>query len=87
MLFNSLDYFLFLALTLAGFWVVRYVGPEAQGKPGRAGARGSWLRLLLVFVASCVFYMSWNAKFIVLILGSAVLDYNVGRWIAKPAAD
>ena len=97
MLFNSLDYFAFLALTLVGFWALRRWGPErdvvetvpAEGEPYREApprrrvvVRGTGLRLLFIFLASCVFYMAWNPLYIGLILFSAVLDYFVGLRIA-----
>ena len=78
MLFNSLDYFLFLALSLAGYWVVWRLAPsEGARTPGGA------LRLLLVFIASCAFYMAWNPYYIGLILFSTVLDYTVGALIHR----
>lgn len=80
MLFNSLDYFAFLALSLVGFWVVRYVGPERDQGPR---TRGTWLRLLLILLASCVFYMAWNPWYIGLILFSTVLDYGVAILIHR----
>lgn len=113
MLFNSLDYFAFLALTLVGFWVLRYVGPErdheappepdgeskrakrksaAKDGPYRPGparvlrTSGAGLRLLFVFLASCVFYMAWNPRYIALILFSTLLDYSVG-WAIHRAVD
>lgn len=66
MLFNSLDYILFLMLAVAGYWTL---------------VRLNLLRVVFVFVASCLFYMAWNPAYIVLILGSTVLDYSVGRAI------
>ena len=63
MLFNSLDYILFLGIAVAGFWAL---------------ARHSQLRIIFVFVASCLFYMAWHPAYIVLILGSTVIDYVVG---------
>jgi alginate O-acetyltransferase complex protein AlgI len=42
---------------------------------------GRWATLLsrtvFLLVASCVFYMSWNATFIFLMAGAALLDYGV----------
>jgi D-alanyl-lipoteichoic acid acyltransferase DltB (MBOAT superfamily) len=101
MLFNSLDYLAFLALTVAGFWAIRRFGPErdeptpvaptgehegaeAPYRPAPKAVwrtRGAWLRLLFLFLASCVFYMAWNPAYIVLILFSTVLDYVAGRQI------
>ncbi len=78
MLFNSLDYFAFLGLTLAGFWAIRSFGPERDDGPR---VRGTWLRLLFVFLASCVFYMAWNWRYIALILFSTLLDYCAGLGI------
>ena len=63
MLFNSLDYILFLGITVAGFWLL---------------ARHARLRIIFVFVASCLFYMAWHPAYIVLILGSTLVDYVVG---------
>ena len=63
MLFNSLDYILFLGIAVAGFWLL---------------ARHAQLRIIFVFVASCLFYMAWHPAYIVLILGSTVIDYVVG---------
>ena len=63
MLFNSLDYILFLGIAVAGFWLL---------------ARHAQLRIVFVFVASCLFYMAWHPAYIVLILGSTLVDYIVG---------
>ncbi len=63
MLFNSLDYILFLGIAVAGFWLL---------------ARHAQLRIVFVFVASCLFYMAWHPAYIVLILGSTLVDYVVG---------
>ena len=63
MLFNSLDYILFLGTAVAGFWLL---------------ARHARARIVFVFVASCLFYMAWHPAYIVLILGSTLLDYFVG---------
>ncbi len=92
MLFNSLDYIAFLALTLLGFWALRRFGPErdaiepdpAHPEDGKRHvfAKHTGLRLAFLFLASCVFYMAWNPTYIALILGSTVLDYVVGLAIA-----
>jgi D-alanyl-lipoteichoic acid acyltransferase DltB (MBOAT superfamily) len=62
-LFNSLDYILFLGIAVAGFWLL---------------ARHAQLRIIFVFMASCLFYMAWHPAYIVLILGSTLVDYIVG---------
>lgn len=61
--FHSLDYLLFLLITVAGFWLL-------------VRARAPYLGLLLV--ASCLFYMAWSPRYVLLIFGSAVLDFSVG---------
>ncbi|MEM9188195.1 MAG: MBOAT family protein [Myxococcota bacterium] len=68
MRFNSLDYVLFLVVALALYWALQ---------------RLNLLRLLFVFLASCIFYMAWNPYYIFLILGSTVLDYSVGLAIHR----
>jgi alginate O-acetyltransferase complex protein AlgI len=62
-LFNSLDYILFLGIAVAGFWLL---------------ARHTRLRMIFLFFASCLFYMAWHPAYIALILGSTALDYFVG---------
>jgi len=68
MYFNSLDYLLFLVLAVGGFWLL---------------SRTQLLRLAFLLLASCAFYMAWNPAYIVLILGSTVLDYSVGLALGK----
>jgi alginate O-acetyltransferase complex protein AlgI len=65
--FHSLDYLLFLALVLSGYWLL---------------ARHHLLRLLLVVVASCIFYMAWQPHYVVLLLAATVVDYSAGRAMA-----
>lgn len=67
MLFNSLEYLLFLLIAFAVFWWC---------------ARSRTLRTLLLLTASYLFYMSWNASFIFLILASTTLDFFIGRELA-----
>jgi D-alanyl-lipoteichoic acid acyltransferase DltB (MBOAT superfamily) len=64
--YNTLDYFVFLALALAGWWWL-----------ARAGAA----RLVFVFVASCLFYMAWQPWYIGLILFSTLVDWFVATRI------
>ena len=63
MLFNSVDYFVFLGVSVALFWALRSV---------------TWARLAFLFLASCAFYMAWHPAYIVLILTSTVLDFTAG---------
>lgn len=44
----------------------------------RGRARGVFLLL-----ASCYFYGSWDVRFLLLLLASVVVDFNVGLWLAK----
>ena len=68
MLFNSLMYLLFLACAVAGSWsLVRWPG---------------W-RLVFLFLASCLFYMAWQPRFVLLILGSTVWDFTVARGLSR----
>lgn len=47
-----------------------------------AGAR--W-RIYILLLASYLFYASWNAKFLVLILGSTLLDFVIGLQLERVA--
>jgi alginate O-acetyltransferase complex protein AlgI len=40
-------------------------------------------RIATLLVASCAFYMRWNASYIVLIAASAVVDYAAGRLLGR----
>ena len=64
MSFNSTTFVAFFALVFFAYWAL---------------ARTRTPRFALLFVASALFYMSWNARFLVLILFSATLDFAVGR--------
>ncbi|MBI4881130.1 MAG: MBOAT family protein [Planctomycetes bacterium] len=68
MSFNSTTFIVFFLVVFFAYWAV---------------SRTARLRFALLFVASCVFYMSWNPKFIVLIFASTALDYYVGAAIHR----
>ncbi|MBW2463308.1 MAG: MBOAT family protein, partial [Deltaproteobacteria bacterium] len=68
MLFNSLEYALFLALVFFAFWGL-----------GRAQAP----RTVLLLGASYLFYMSWNASFVFLLAASTLVDYWIGNALAR----
>ncbi len=68
MLFNSVDYILFLVIVFAGFWLV----------PDRRLARNA-----LLLVASYLFYMSWNAWLILLIVASTLVDFFIGLALGR----
>jgi alginate O-acetyltransferase complex protein AlgI len=57
-------------LFLAGVLLLFYTAPRA------------WRRVILL-IASYYFYMSWNPKFIPLLLGLTAVDYVAGIWIAR----
>jgi alginate O-acetyltransferase complex protein AlgI len=59
MLFNTTEFFVFLAIVLAVF----YAAPKS-------------FRRVILLVASYVFYLSWNYKFVVLLLGLTVVDFG-----------
>jgi alginate O-acetyltransferase complex protein AlgI len=61
MLFHSFPYFALFSLTFAVFWLLKRQD----------------LRLILILVASCYFYMSWNPWLILLIFASTSVDYFV----------
>lgn len=71
MLFNSLDFAIFLPLVFLLYWLLK----------SRLSAQN-----LLILVASYVFYGWWDWRFLLLILFSTLVDYFVGRWMAKTEA-
>ncbi len=66
MLFNSIDFIVFLAIVAAAYFAF----PQ----------RARWLVLL---VASYAFYMSWNPTYIVLIVGSTLIDFFVSNRLGR----
>jgi len=64
MLFNSYSFLLFLPIVFILYWFV-------------FNRRLSWQNIL-VLVASYVFYGWWSEKFLVLLIGSTLLDYLYG---------
>ena len=70
MLFNSYEFiFLFVPLTLLGFWGARRL----------AGLR---LAIAWTVLASLAFYAWWNPLYIPLLVGSTLLNFQLGRWLA-----
>lgn len=69
MLFNTAEFFVFLAVVLALFYL-----PGLQ--------RDAWRRPMLL-VASYLFYMSWNWRFVPLLLGLTAIDYLAAFWIER----
>ncbi len=66
MLFNTVNFFVFLATVL----LLHYLAPRV-------------LRKWILLAASYFFYMSWNPKFIALLLALTVTDYLAAFWIER----
>ena len=67
MRFDSIEFLLFCAVIFA-------LERLCKGGPAR--------KLLLLF-ASYVFYASWNPAFVLLLLFSTLLDFQVGKWLGR----
>lgn len=67
MLFNSLDFAVFLPLVFLLYWALRGVHRHAGN--------------IILLVASYVFYGWWDPRFLTLIAFSTVLDFVLGRAI------
>lgn len=70
MLFNSLDFAVFLPVVFILYWFV--------------AGRNLKLQNLLIVVASYVFYGWWDWRFLFLIIFSTLVDYSIGLLLAKP---
>lgn len=64
MLFNSIDFLIFLPLVFLLYWFVANKSIRVQN--------------LLIVVASYFFYGCWNWKFLSLIIFSTLVDYSIG---------
>jgi len=69
MLFNSLDFAIFLPIVFVLYWFVT--------------ARNLKLQNLLIVAASYLFYGWWDWRFLSLILFSTLVDYLVGLGLSK----
>jgi alginate O-acetyltransferase complex protein AlgI len=69
MLFNSIDFAIFLPIVFFLYWFVFNRNLKSQN--------------LLVVVASYVFYGWWDWRFLALVLFSTLVDYSVGRKLRK----
>ncbi|WP_417858956.1 MBOAT family O-acyltransferase [Xanthomarina gelatinilytica] len=69
MLFNSIDFAIFLPLVFALYWFVTNKHLKLQN--------------LLIVVASYVFYGWWDWRFLSLIVFSTLVDYTVGLYLGK----
>ena len=63
MLFNSLSFAFFLPIVFAAYWLTN---------------KSLRIQNILLFVASCYFYGSWDYRFLFLLLFSISLDYFTG---------
>lgn len=66
MLFNSIQFAIFLPIVFAIYWILPHK-----------------YRWILLFTASYYFYMSWNAKYVFLILGTTVASFFAAKAIEK----
>lgn len=69
MLFNSIDFAIFLPIVFALYWFVFSHNLRAQN--------------LFILIASYVFYGWWDWKFLSLIFLSSLIDYFIGLGLAK----
>ena len=67
MLFNSLDFFIFLPIVFTLFWIFGRNKPRIQNS--------------ILLIASYVFYGWWDYRFLSLIVFSTFVDYFVGKAI------
>ena len=73
MLFNSLDFAIFLPIVFVLYWFV-------------ANKNIKWQNQLIV-VASYVFYGWWDWRFLSLIIFSTLLDFTIGHRLSKEEND
>ncbi len=69
MLFNSIDFAIFLPLVFVGYWFIFRKNLKLQN--------------LFVVAASYVFYGCWDWRFLSLIMFSTLVDYSVGLTLQK----
>ncbi len=69
MLFNSLDFAIFLPIVFLAYWFLTQKSLKAQN--------------LLIVIASYVFYGWWDWRFLSLILFSTLVDYTIGLSLQK----
>ena len=69
MLFNSIDFAVFLPMVFILYWFVLNRNLKVQN--------------MLIVVASYVFYGWWDWRFLALIFFSTLVDYSVGRGLSK----
>nr|WP_106794984.1 MBOAT family O-acyltransferase [Aquimarina sp. Aq78] len=67
MLFNSLDFFIFLPVVFVLYWFIFYKKIQIQN--------------LFILLASYIFYGLWDWRFLFLILASTLVDFFIGQTI------
>jgi len=73
MLFNSIEFFLFLPIVFTLYWFILNKNLNSQN--------------LLILVSSYVFYGWWDYRFLSLIFLSTVVDYFIGLNIHKQSSE
>ena len=69
MIFNSLTFFVFFVIVVAVYYLLR-----------------SWThRKLFLLIASYIFYAAWNPPFVLLLMGSTLIDWYVARLMGATA--
>jgi alginate O-acetyltransferase complex protein AlgI len=69
MLFNSINYAIFLPVVFIIYWFITYKKPEFQNT--------------VLFFASYFFYASWDWRFLFLLMFSTLLGYSTGQKIKE----
>ena len=69
MLFNSIDFAIFLPIVFMLYWFVTNKNLKLQN--------------LLIVISSYIFYGWWDWRFLSLILFSTILDYSIGISLSK----
>ena len=69
MLFNSIDFAIFLPIIFILYWFVTNKNLRLQN--------------LLIVISSYIFYGWWDCRFLLLILFSTIVDYFIGIKLSK----
>ncbi|NRB58887.1 MAG: MBOAT family protein [Winogradskyella sp.] len=69
MLFNSIEFFIFLPIVFALYWLIGSKHIKSQN--------------ILIAISSYVFYGWWDWRFLFLILFSSIVDYSIGLLLKK----
>jgi D-alanyl-lipoteichoic acid acyltransferase DltB (MBOAT superfamily) len=73
MLFNSLDFFIFLPVVFILYWFIFYKKVQVQN--------------FFILIASYIFYGLWDWRFLFLILASTIVDFFVGQTLYTSDSD